>query len=260
MIELQISKKLNNIDLDISLNIQEGEFLAICGKSGSGKTTFLRVLSGLEDSDSTIKVANKIWQDKTKKLPPQKREIGFVFQNYALFENMSVEQNLLYVQKDKELCEYLLKTTELYELRKHYPKTLSGGQKQRVALCRALMGKPKILLLDEPLSALDTKMRKKLQDELKFLHKKFKLTTILVSHDLLEVYKMATRVVEFEDGKIKKDYKNNLENLKNTLHVDVLKVKQNSVVVSCGEQIFEVKKPLHVEVGDSLELLCEVVV
>ena len=258
MIELNVKKELTNIDLDVSLHIKEGEFLAICGKSGSGKTTFLRVLAGLENSNSTIKVSNEIWQDKQTKLPPQKREIGFVFQSYALFENMSVEQNLLFVKKDKELCQYLLKTTELYELRKHYPKTLSGGQKQRVALCRALMNKPKILLLDEPLSALDIEMRKKLQDEIKFLHKKFNITTILVSHDYSEIYKMATRIVEFRDGKVIKDTKleNELSDVKTVLHVDVevVQVKKGSVVVSFFEQIFEVQTDKNLEVGDGLKI------
>lgn len=209
MFEIAIKKELNHQDnslmLDINTTINEGEFVALWGVSGSGKTTLLRILAGLEDADATLKFNTQLWQDASFKLPVQKRSIGFVMQEYALFENMSVEQNLLFVKKDKLLAQRLLDIVEMSPYAKRYPATLSGGQKQRIALCRALMHSPKLLLLDEPLSALDATMRQKLQRELRVLHKEFSLTTIMVSHDAAEIYNIADRVLLLEDGKILKD-------------------------------------------------------
>jgi molybdate transport system ATP-binding protein len=202
MINIKIKK--DNI-LDVDFSIKNGEFLALFGVSGSGKTTLLRTLSGLESAQATIEVNNEIWQNEKINLAPQKRKIGFVFQDYALFENMSVLQNLYYVKKDKELALRLLKITDLTNLKDRLPKTLSGGQKQRVSLCRAMMNKPKLLLLDEPLSALDSKMREKLQDEILTFHKEFKTTTIMVSHDPSEIYKLSSRVIVLQCGKIIND-------------------------------------------------------
>jgi molybdate transport system ATP-binding protein len=209
MIHLDVNKKLHGSDgtfeLSLNLNIERYSFVALSGKSGSGKSTLLRVLAGLEKSDSEITVDGKIWQNATHTLSTQKREIGFISQEYNLFENMNIEENLLFVENDKELAEYLLQVTELYSLKNRAPSTLSGGQKQRVALCRAFMKRPKLLLMDEPLSALDPKMRAKLQDEILRLHKEFKTTTIMVSHDPSEIYHLATRVVVLEQGIIVDD-------------------------------------------------------
>ena len=168
--------------LDIELNINHGDFIALCGKSGSGKTTLLRILAGLEKAKGIIHVENDIWQDHHSFKSVQKREIGFVFQDYALFDNMSVLKNLLYVNQDKKLAQHLLEITELSELKHRNTTTLSGGQKQRGALCRAMMKKPKLLLLDEPLSALDPTMRIKLQNEILTLHKEFNTTKIGRAH------------------------------------------------------------------------------
>lgn len=209
MIKIDINKKLHgsNADmlLDVNLEIKSGDFIAISGKSGSGKTTLLRILAGLEKADGNLHVEDEKWLDKGFFMPIQKRDIGFVFQDYALFENMSVLENLLYVQKDKELANHLLELTELTELKNRHPKTLSGGQKQRVALCRAMMKKPKLLLLDEPLSALDPKMRTKLQNEILAIHKEFGTTTIMVSHDPSEIYRLSSRVIVIEHGKVIND-------------------------------------------------------
>ena len=209
MIKIDISKKLHGangeMDLKINLEIKQGEFVALAGLSGSGKTTLLRILAGLEDAKGTLEIDNNIWLNEKFCLASQKREIGFVFQDYALFPNFSVLDNLLYVNKDKELANYLLKMTELEELKNRFPQTLSGGQKQRVSLCRALMNRPKILLMDEPLSALDSNMRTKLQNEILTLHKEFNTTTIMVSHDPSEIYRLANRVVILNFGGIIND-------------------------------------------------------
>ncbi len=209
MIDIHINKALHGssgkMNLDVDLTINEGEFIALSGKSGSGKTTLLRILAGLEKADGTIMIDNVAWLDKNFSLSPQKREIGFVFQDYALFANMRVEENLLYISKDKALASHLLALTELESLKDRLPNTLSGGQKQRVSLCRAMMKRPKLLLMDEPLSALDPAMRTKLQHEILTLHKEFGTTTVMVSHDPSEIYRLAKRVVVLENGKITHD-------------------------------------------------------
>ena len=209
MIKIDINKKLHGangqMNLNVNLEIKNGEFLALAGLSGSGKTTLLRILAGLEEAKGTIEIDNNIWLNDKFCLPSQKREIGFVFQDYALFPNFSVLENLLYVKKDKELANHLLKITELEELKNRFPQTLSGGQKQRVSLCRALMNRPKILLMDEPLSALDSNMRTKLQSEILTLHKEFNTTTIMVSHDPSEIYRLANRTVILNFGEIIND-------------------------------------------------------
>lgn len=209
MIKIDINKQLHGsnglMDLDINADIRQGEFIALSGLSGSGKTTLLRIIAGLEEASGKISVDDDIWLDGKNSLSIQKRQIGFVFQDYALFNNMSVEQNLLYVNKDKKLANKLLELTELKQLAKRMPNTLSGGQKQRVSLCRALMNSPKLLLMDEPLSALDPNMRLKLQNEILNLHKEFKTTTIMVSHEPSEIYRLANRVLVMKQGKIIQD-------------------------------------------------------
>ena len=254
MIEININKLLHGsngeMNLDINLHINKSEFIALSGLSGSGKTTLLRVLAGLEEAFGEIIVDGEIWLNENIKKPIQKRDIGFVFQDYALFPNLSVLDNLLYVKKDKDLAKKLLRLTDLYELKNRYPDSLSGGQKQRVSLCRALMKRPKILLMDEPLSALDTHMRVKLQDEILALHKEFGTTTIMVSHDPSEMYKLASRVLVLKDGKIIDDglpkdillktqgsQKFSFEGeLLDIIKVDVI----NIAIVAIGQQIVEV--------------------
>jgi molybdate transport system ATP-binding protein len=209
MIKIDIQKMLHGsngqMNLQVDLNINEGDFIALAGRSGSGKTTLLRILAGLENAKGEIKVGEDTWQDKLTCKAVQKRGIGFVFQDYALFPNMSVMENLLYVAKDRDLAKHLLRLTELEELQNRIPSTLSGGQQQRVSLCRALMKRPKMLLMDEPLSALDPSMRAKLQQEILLLHREFETTTIMVSHDPSEMYRLANRVVVLENGKIIQD-------------------------------------------------------
>ena len=206
MIQIDIHKRLHgshgDMNLDVNLEIHKGEFVALMGESGSGKTTLLRVLAGLEKAEGDINVEEVLWLGKEKMLPPQQREIGFIFQDYALFDNMNVEENLLFVNDDKTLAKRLLEMTELTGLASRNVKGLSGGQKQRVSLCRAMMKKPKLLLMDEPLSALDPALRTKLQDEIRKLHKTFGTTTIMVSHDADASYHLSDRILVLDQGKI----------------------------------------------------------
>ena len=254
MIKIDISKKLHGangeMDLNVNLEIKQGEFLALAGLSGSGKTTLLRILAGLESASGTININDNFWLNDKFCLPSQKREIGFVFQDYALFPNFSVLDNLLYVNKDKELANYLLKMTQLEELKNRFPQTLSGGQKQRVSLCRALMNRPKLLLMDEPLSALDSEMRTKLQNEILTFHKEFNTTTIMVSHEASEIYRLANRVVTLNFGKVIKDGtpKNILLKTKGSQKIsfegELLKIFKVDVIhvaiVAIGQQLVEV--------------------
>ena len=215
MIEIDIIKPLYTADgiinLKVNKKINKGDFLTLFGKSGSGKTTLLRILAGLETPQSgKIIVDKEIWFDSSKKinLAPQKRDVGFVFQDYALFPNMSVKKNLEFALKNKneiKKVDEILEIMEIKNLSNMKPELLSGGQKQRVALARTLMTNPKILLLDEPLSALDTTMRLKLQDELSLIHQKFNITSILVSHDISEVFKLSNRVFKINLGEIEED-------------------------------------------------------
>ena len=211
MIQIDINKQLygsnGDMELSVKLNIKKGDFIALTGQSGSGKTTLLRILAGLEEANGSIKIDDEYWLNNKILMPPQKRQIGFVFQDYALFSNMSVKENLLYVNKDIKLANHLLQITNLTKLENRLPNTLSGGQKQRVSLCRAMMNKPKLLLMDEPLSALDLNMRTKLQNEILILHKEFKTTTIMVTHDPSEIYRLSNRVVVLNHGKIIKNGK-----------------------------------------------------
>ncbi|WP_072679407.1 ABC transporter ATP-binding protein [Arcobacter sp. LA11] len=254
MINIDIQKALHGsngeMNLDVNIQIKKGDFIALSGLSGSGKTTLLRILAGLETAKGKIEVEGQTWLDEKISLAPQKREIGFVFQDYALFSNMNVEENLLYVKKDKNLANHLLDITGLSELKKRLPNTLSGGQKQRVSLCRAMMNSPKLLLMDEPLSALDPEMRTKLQNEILTLHKEFGTTTIMVSHDPSEIYRLSNRVIVLnqgkviDDGKAKKVLLKTQGSAKFSFEGELLEIVKVDVIhiaiISIGQQLVEV--------------------
>ena len=256
------------MNLNVNLEIKQGEFVALAGLSGSGKTTLLRILAGLEEASGIIKINNSIWLDEKFSLSPQKREIGFVFQDYALFPNYTVLENLLYVNKDIELANHLLKITELSELKNRLPQTLSGGQKQRISLCRALMNRPKILLMDEPLSALDPSMRTKLQNEILTLHKEFNTTTIMVSHDPSEIYRLSNRMVVLNNGQIIKDTTPKEALLKTNGSakfsfegelLDIIKVDVIYVaIITIGQQLVEVvignEEAKNLKIGDIINV------
>lgn len=193
--------------LKVNRTMDKNELLCLFGHSGAGKTTLLRILAGLIKPDSGKIVFNDtVWFDSEKKinLSPQERNIGFMFQDYALFPNMSVEKNIRFAQKEKnqEEVDKLINLFDLHSLKREKPARLSGGQKQRVALARALAAKPTVLMLDEPLSALDYEMRVALQLEIIKAHQHLNTITLLVSHDIQEVRNMATSVMVLKNGDV----------------------------------------------------------
>ena len=190
---------------DVSLEVKSGEFLTLLGPSGSGKTTLLMVLAGFTRPDYG---SVKFGTEEVILKPPHLRDIGMVFQNYALFPHMNVEQNVGYPQKlrgvskekIKETVNNALKTVKLDGLGHRGVGELSGGQRQRVALARAIVFQPKILLMDEPLSALDKKLREEMQIELRQLHDSLNMTTVYVTHDQKEALTMSDRIAVINDG------------------------------------------------------------
>lgn len=193
--------------LEVCTEVETQELMCLFGHSGAGKTTLLRIVAGLTKPDKgRIVFGNTVWFDSDKKinLPPQQRNVGLMFQDYALFPNMSVEKNISFAQKEKDTdeVEKLLSLFDLQSLKKQKPAKLSGGQKQRVALARALAAKPSVLMLDEPLSALDWDMRVELQDEIIKAHLLLNTLTLLVSHDIREVKKLASSVMILKNGEV----------------------------------------------------------
>ncbi|WP_256758577.1 ABC transporter ATP-binding protein [Cohnella sp. WQ 127256] len=195
---------------DVDLTIREGELLTLLGPSGCGKSTLLRCIAGLTELDGGRIL---LGQKDIANLPPRNREIGMVFQSYALFPNLTVFENIEYglkmrgVAKKERIsrCEELIALVDLGDKRDAYPQNLSGGQQQRVALARSIAVKPKVLLLDEPLSALDAKIRKNLRSEIREIQKRFKMTTVFVTHDQEEALTLSDRICIMNNGQIVQD-------------------------------------------------------
>ncbi|MBT3536431.1 MAG: ABC transporter ATP-binding protein, partial [Rhodospirillaceae bacterium] len=196
-----------NVVKDLSLTIHRGEFLTLLGPSGSGKTTTLMMLAGFEEPTAgEIHLHGK----SLTRVPPYRRNMGIVFQNYALFPHKSVADNVAYPLKQRRLGKVevqertlqALKMVELDHLGERRPAQLSGGQQQRVALARALVFEPELILMDEPLGALDKKLREQMQIEIKHLHEALDMTVVYVTHDQGEALTMSDRVAVFNDGRV----------------------------------------------------------
>lgn len=204
----KITKKFGSTDIlrEISLEIHKGEFITLLGSSGCGKTTTIRIIAGLEMPDS-----GQVYLDgkDVTLLEPNRRNVNTVFQNYALFPHMDVAANVAYGLKLKKVAkgdieERVAKVLDLVQLNgyeKRMPSELSGGQKQRVAIARAVVNNPEVLLLDEPLGALDLQLRRQMQTELKRLQKQLGITFIYITHDQEEAMNMSDRIVVMKDGK-----------------------------------------------------------
>lgn len=200
-----LSSTIDNFVLDnVNLNIEENEYFVLLGQSGSGKTRLLETIAGLNSSSGKIVYKGK----DISELHPEQREIGFVYQEFALFPNLNVEQNIKFSSKykkidnSKELFDDLVDFLKLGELLKRDIENLSGGEKQRVAIARALFSRPKILLLDEPLSAIDPTFRNSIMKSLKDIHKRYDLTTIHVTHNFREASYLANKIAIIMNGKI----------------------------------------------------------
>ena len=198
---------------DFHLHVKDSEFVSFLGPSGCGKTTCLRMVAGLEENSSgIIKIDQKVVSHPEKKIhiPAEKRKVGMVFQSYAIWPHMNVFDNIAYPLKIaktpkeeiKQRVFSLLKTVELNGLEKRMPKALSGGQQQRVALARGLVARPKVLLLDEPLSNLDAKLREKMRKDIRDIQQKFQITCIYVTHDQVEAFSMSDKIVIMNQGEI----------------------------------------------------------
>lgn len=276
MIAIDIHKILytahGSMLLSIQLDIEKGQLVTLYGISGSGKTSILRMLAGLMHVDKgRISVHDKTWLNTNEKVhrSPQQRKVGYVFQDYALFPNMTVRKNLEFALEkgqDRSIIEELINIVELEMLQDRKPEMLSGGQQQRVALARALVRKPELLLLDEPLSALDVNMRSKLQDYIIKVHHQYELTTILVSHDISEIIKMSDKVYCLEGGKIVKQgdpisiFTNNQVSGKFQFTGEIITIKKEDVVyvvtILIGQNVVKViaqeSEILDLKTGDTV--------
>ncbi|MBZ4684141.1 MAG: iron(III) transport system ATP-binding protein [Fusobacteriaceae bacterium] len=194
---------------NINFSVKKGEVLAILGESGSGKSTILRIISGLETPQTgKIIIDNHTILDKNINYPPEKRNLGMVFQDYALFPHLNIEKNITFgishfdKKKKEDILNKMLKLVKLEEHREKYPHELSGGQQQRVAIARTLATNPKLLLLDEPFSNLDSNLQSSIRKEIKSIIDTQKTTTIFVTHNKEDAIDIADRVVIIKDGKI----------------------------------------------------------
>jgi iron(III) transport system ATP-binding protein len=252
---INVSYGSNHVLKDVSLNIENKDFYTFLGPSGCGKTTLLRLIAGFEKSSS-----GELFIDgkEVSNLNPWERDVGMVFQNYALWPHMTVYKNISFGLEEKKLdkkeiknrVDEVLELVDLKDLSGRYPFQLSGGQQQRVALARTLVVKPKVLLLDEPLSNLDAKLRVQMRKELQDLHKKIGITSIFVTHDQEEANSMSTNLAILNEGIVQQvgkpvDLYNNPENIfvanfLGTTNVIDGTIKDNNFTSSKGLEIKDI--------------------
>jgi molybdate transport system ATP-binding protein len=209
ILQAALKKRLKFFDLDITFSCPADEMLVLIGPSGGGKTTIIRMLAGLETSDEgNIVFNNQVWFDSARHInvPTRKRGIGYVFQDYTLFPHLNLYKNAAFAAVDKKEIPSLFELFNISHLRDRKPHMVSGGERQRCAICQALARRPQLLLLDEPLSALDVVTRRELRQELKNLKKKLSIPIIYVTHDINEAFFLADEILPVVDGKEDKDW------------------------------------------------------
>jgi len=274
MLSANLHKELDTADgkiqLSVELTFKNGEITSIYGDSGVGKTMILRMLAGLDSPDSgLVKFDENIWfsGETNTVMPLQHRNLGFVFQDYGLFPNMSIEENLLFAadERDIPLVDSYLNVFDLAALKNKKPIELSGGQKQRTAIARALIYRPKILLLDEPFTAQDKKMSSILGQQIKEYTKEQNSVTVLVTHDIGATLQLSTYIYEVKNGGIFKEgafeevFLGNSQNGSGGLHGVIADVKKTDsdrwVLVLVNEQILEIPvKDEELGIGDEVYL------
>ncbi len=208
-INISIKKKLRFLDVDISFSCPDGKMLVMIGPSGGGKTSIIRMLAGLDKPDEGTIIFNKrAWFDSENKInvSVQKRRLGYVFQDYTLFPHLSLFDNAAFAAVDKRDIDELFEIFRISHLRDRKPHMVSGGERQRCAICQAMARHPKVLLLDEPFSALDVITRRGLREELKNLKGKFSFPMIYVTHDINEALYLADEILPVVDGKADYDW------------------------------------------------------
>jgi len=197
---------MQNVLRNFSLDIESGEIISVVGSSGSGKTTLLRLISGLEMPDNgQITLKNEIVSGNNNFIRPEDRDCSLVFQDYALFPNMSMRQNIYFgknSESNKEKIEQLIEITDIESILEKFPHQCSGGEQQRVALVRSLAVNPSLVLMDEPLSNLDQSMKVNLALVIRNLLKQFKITAVIVTHDIMDAMEMSDRIIVIDKGEV----------------------------------------------------------
>jgi molybdate transport system ATP-binding protein len=205
MLEVSVKKTLPSFNLNFSLEVRTGEMKVLIGPSGAGKSTIIRMIAGLDKpDDGFIEYDGEKWVDTARKIfiKPQKRNVGYVFQDYRLFPHLTVYENAAFAAQDKRRVEELLHLFGIWGLKDSMPHRISGGERQRCAICQNLAKNPRVLLLDEPFSALDVENRRKLRRELKALNREMPLPIIHVTHDLGEAVFLGDQVIPIVHGAI----------------------------------------------------------
>lgn len=211
-LDVEIKKRLRFYDLNFCCRIADEELHVLIGPSGGGKTTLLRMIAGLERPDEgRIRYDSEIWFDSQGKVnvPVQKRRLGYVFQEYTLFPHLNLLENVSFACNDKNEALKLMEMLGIAGLKNRKPHQVSGGERQRCAICQAVVRKPRLLLLDEPFSALDCITRRKLRDDIHVLRSQMACPIIYVTHDLTEAFALADAIWPLEEGKINKNWLRN---------------------------------------------------